>query len=171
MARKFNYEIGDFVKYEGKLSTLASILRDPDYGRIEEFETHHDVERIYLYLLGKKQHIWCDFRDIRPIYTEPEHLRALNFQTIEVNGRKKYKLGAVTISGALIKSPQTIYLLQYCIGDFTQGIPALDSYFENGELNLQRFFTDYPDVTNLNDLLNFLENQGSIINKEQVVCS
>lgn len=171
MSRKFNYEIGDYVKYEGNLSTLTSILRDPDFGRIEQFETHQDVERIYLYLLEKKQHIWCDFRDIRPIYTEPEHLQTLNFQTIEINGRKKYELGSVIISGAVIRTPKTTYLLQYCIGDFTKGVPHIDSYFDNGELNLKRFFTDYPDVTNLNDLLTFLENQGRHIDKEHVVGS
>ncbi len=165
MARRYNYEIGDFVKYEGNLSILTRILRDPDFGRIELFETHHNSERIYLYLLKKRQHIWCDFRDIRQILTKPEHLRALNFQTIDVNGRKKYELGNITISGTLISTPATTYLFQYCIGDFTNGILDVDNYMNNGELNLSRFLTDYPDVTNLNDLLNFLEIEGQEIEK------
>lgn len=171
MVRKYNYEIGDYVKYEGNLSTLTSILRDPDFARIEKFETLHNAERIYLYLLKKKQHIWCDFRDIREIFTKPEHLRALNFQTIEVNGRIRYDLDSIKISGALIRTPETTYILQYCIGDFTNGIPDYGNYFDNEELNLSRFLTDYPDVTNLNDLLNFLRNEGHEIAKEQVVCS
>lgn len=170
MPRKFNYEVGDYVKFEGDLSTLENILRDPDFGRIEEFQMDHGVERVYLYLLGKKQHIWCDLQDIRQIFTEPEHLRTLGFQTIEVNGRKKYELDNVTISGAVITTPKTIYLLQYCIGDFTKGIPNISSYIENEELKLHLFFINYPDVTNLNDLLKYLESQGRYIDKEKVVC-
>lgn len=171
MTRKFNYEKGDYVKYEGNLSTLAHILRDPGYGRIEDFDTSFEQERIYLYLINKQQHIWCDFRDIRPIYTEPEHLSSLGFKTVEIGNRKKYELANVTVSGTVIITAKTTYLFQYCIGDLTNGVFNLNNYIENGELNLEKFVNNYPDVSNLNDLFIYLENQGLEVDKEKVVCS
>jgi len=169
MNRKSNYLINDYVKYEGNLSTLASILRDPDIGKIIQFEVHHNIERINLFLLGKKESIWCDFQDIRPIYTEPEHLKALDFVTVDVNGKKKYILGALTISGCLISTPSTTYLLRYCLGDFSNGVQNIGKYLVDETLDLDKFFNDFPDVSNVNDLLTFLENQGRIIDKEKIV--
>lgn len=83
--RTYNYEVGDYVRYQGNLSTLSEILRTPDIGRIEEFGNNVGRERIRLYLLKAKKEIWCDFYDIRQIFTEPEHLNALNFKTVDVN--------------------------------------------------------------------------------------
>ena len=56
MMRTYNYEVGDFVRYQGDLSTLTAILRNPDVGRIEEFGNNvGGQERIYLYLLKAKK--------------------------------------------------------------------------------------------------------------------
>ena len=86
MKRQFNYEVGDYVKYEGNLSKLAEILRTPDIGIIVDLGNDVIEERVYLYMLGKQQHIWCDYRDIKELGTEPEHLKAMGFDTIEKNG-------------------------------------------------------------------------------------
>src|SRR5204862_8118960 len=99
MLSTYNYEVGDYVKYQGNLSTLTEILRNPDVGKIEEFGNNVGRERIYLYLLKARKHIWCDFYDIRQIFTEPEHLTALKFKTVDVNGYKKYELDYVMCSG------------------------------------------------------------------------
>lgn len=172
MVRTFNYEVGDYVRYQGNLSTLTEILRNPDIGRIEEFGNNVGRERVYLYLLGSKKHIWCDFYDIRQIFTEPEHLRALNFNTIDVNGYKKYELDAVTVSGCVIYTKQTTYLINYCIADFSKGMPHIEKYLNaDGSLNLEKFYTDFPNVNNLNDLLTFLKNTGRHVDEETIVCS
>lgn len=171
MKWNFTYKEGDYVNYEGNLSTLSKILRDPDCGRIEKFEVHHEIERIYLYLLNKKDHIWCDYQDIKPIYTEPEHLNALGFKTVQIGSRKKYELDAIVISGALIQTPKEICLLRYCMGDFTKGIVNIDGYFKDGRLDLDMFTTDFPNVDYLNDLLRVLEARGRIIDKEAIVFS
>lgn len=172
MIRTVNYEVGDYIKYQGNLSTLTEILRNPDIGRIEEFGNNVGQERVYLYLLDAKKNIWCDFYDIRQIFTEPEHLRALNFNTIDVNGYKKYELDAVTVSGCVIYTKPTTYLINYCIADFSKGIPTIEKYLlEDGSLDLEKFYSDFPNVNNLNDLLSFLKNTGRQINEEKIVCS
>lgn len=153
MIRTFNYEVGDYVRYQGSLSTLTEILRNPDIGRIEEFGNNAGRERVYLYLLGSKKHIWCDFYDIRQIFTEPEHLRALNFNTIDVKGYKKYELDAVTVSGCVIYAKPATYLINYCIADFSKGVPNIEKYLlADGSLDLEKFYSDFPNVNNLNDL-------------------
>lgn len=171
MFRTFNYVVGDYVSYQGNLSTLTEILRSPDIGRIEDFGNNVGRERIYLYLLNRKKHIWCDFYDIRQILTEPEHLKALNFNTVDVNGYKKYELDAITVSGCVIYTKRINYLINYCIADFSQGIPDIEKYLlEDGSLNLENFHTDFPNVNNINDLLSYLKNTGRQIDEEMIVC-
>jgi hypothetical protein len=167
--RKSNYVLGDYVKYEGNLSTLAEILRRPDFGRIDKIEVQHGIERIYLYLLGSKQHIWCDFQDIRVLWTEPEHLRNLGFITIDINGRKKYENLAVTISGCIIGRGKTAYLFNYCVGDFSAGNLPVERYFDGDNFLYEKFFKEFPDVQNLNDLFTFLKSTGRQIDEEAII--
>lgn len=173
MMRIYNYEVGDYVSYQGNLSTLTEILRNPDVGRIEEFGNNvGGQERIYLYLLKSKKHIWCDFYDIRELFTEPEHLKALNFKTVDIKGYKKYELDAITVSGCVIRTTPTIYLISYCIADFSNGIANIGKYLnQDGSLDLKLFHNDFPDVHNLNDLLKFLKGTGRQIDEEKILSS
>lgn len=169
MTREYNYEIGDYVKYNGDNSSSSKTLSNPDFGKIEKFENHHGVERIYMFLIGKKQHIWCDFQDIRQIFTDAVHLKLLNFKTIETNGIKKYKFNSITISGTIISVFNINYELKYCIGDISNGIPKLEKYLKGRELDLEKVFIDYPDVSNLNDLLNYLKKQGVEFDEKKII--
>jgi hypothetical protein len=172
MLRTFNYEVGDYVRYQGNMSTLTKILRDPDVGRIEEFGNNVGRERVYLYLIKAKKYIWCDFYDIRQIFTEPEHLKALNFNTVDVKGYKKYELDGVTVSGSVIYTKPTTYLINYCIADFSQGVQNIEKYLlEDGSLNLEKFYTDFPNVNNLNDLLKYLKSTDRQIDEDKIACS
>ena len=82
------YLIGDYVHYEGDMSTSTEPLRSSDIGIIENFQEFFNKERIYLFLVNKKQHIWCDYNKIRPIVTTHQILEDLGF-IVEENSTSK----------------------------------------------------------------------------------
>lgn len=84
---------------------------------------------------------------------------------------KKYELDAITISGCVIRTKPTIYLVNYCVADFSNGIFNIEEYLlDDGSLNLKKFYNHFPDVQNLNDLLAFLRSKGRQIDEEKIVC-
>ncbi len=169
MTREHYYEKGDYVKYKGNLSTDSNVLRDKGFGRIETFKTFKTAEGLSLYLLRYKESIYCGFQDISIILTEPKHLHKLGFQEVECKGKKKYKLDNITVSGVKIYEDNVVHKFKYCIEDFTNEKPDFETYSDSDGINLERFFLDYLDVTNLNDLLNFMEKRGIAIDKEAIV--
>jgi len=161
MARGPLYMEGDFVRYLGNYSVAAGHLREPGIGRIDEFETLNDVERIYLFLADRNDHIWCDYDKIRTIETEEKHLLSCGYTIDMVGQRKRYRRGGSVISGGLL---YIHYLGQwiltgYCVADFTGGV-VLDRYLHDpAKFDLQLFYEDFPWVNNLNDLFDYLKGQ------------
>ncbi|MDF7820204.1 hypothetical protein P1X15_21470 [Runella sp. MFBS21] len=173
MNRDKLYLVGDYVRYEGDMSILAEPLSSPDIGRIEEFRDFFDKERIYLYLLNKKQHIWCDYDKIRPIYTSKKILESIGFNETENNNRKKYSLHNICVSECAINIFDKRHLIfsGFCATDFTNGIPNLEKYICDNEFDLKIFYEDYPYVQNVNDLLLYLKNNEIEVDSEKAVCS
>src|SRR5258708_23481869 len=102
MARGPLFIEGDFVRYLGNYSVAAGIQREPGIGRIDEFETFNAVERIYLFLANRNNHIWCDYEKIRTIETEEKHMLACGYVIEMVGQRKRYRRGGLVISGGLL---------------------------------------------------------------------
>ena len=161
---------GDFVRYLGNYNVAAGHLREPGIGRIDEFETFNDVERIYLFLADRNNHIWCDYDKIRPIETEEKQLLACGYTIEMVGQRKRYRRGGSVISGGLlyIHHLGQWILTGYCVADFTGGV-VIDKYLHDPEkFDLQLFYEDFPWVNNLNDLFDYLKGQHLQLNWEAI---
>jgi len=166
MARNGLFTEGDFVRYTGNYAVVAGALREPGIGRIEEFEVFNGVERIYLFLHDRNEHIWCDYDKIRGIETEEKHLLACGYSVEMVGQRKRYRRGGSVISSGLfyIHHLGQWILTGYCVADFTN-VVVLDKYLhEPTRFDIHLFYQDFPWVNNLNDLFDYLKEQGIELN-------
>jgi len=153
------YVVGDYVSYLGDLTTLSEALRNPDIGRIDALEQNGERERIYLYLLTKAQHIWCDYENLRPIETSDAHLQKLGFQIITKDGRTiKYQGGPITLSRLSYFVPSEYYFMSgLCVGDFSK-VTEYKKYLKDARVEAELLFSDFPSVENINDLFQFLRS-------------
>lgn len=173
MDRDKLYSLGDYVRYEGDNSVSEEPLRSSDIGRIEEFNDFFNRERIYLYLLKKKQHIWCDYDKIRPIHTSKKLLESIGFIESENNGYKRYLLNDICVSKCAINIIDKRHLIfsGFCAADFTNGIPDPNRYMHDGKFDLKIFYKEYPYLQNANDLLQYLKSNGIEVDAEKAVSS
>ena len=156
------YLIGDYVRYEGDMSTLTEPLRSSDLGIIEIFQEFFNKERIYLFLVNKKQHIWCDYDKIRPIETTHQILEDIGFIVEENNERKRYTINQISVSNCALNiiDQNHLILTGYCIADFTNGIENIEKYFIEEKFSMEKFYTDYPFVNNINNLARQFKKMG-----------
>jgi len=159
------YLIGDYVHYEGDMSTSTEPLRSSDIGIIENFQEFFNKERIYLFLVNKKQHIWCDYNKIRPIVTTHQILEDLGFIVEENNERKRYTINQISVTNYAINiidkiDQKHIILTGFCIADFTNGIENIEQYFVGDKFSMEKFYTDYPYVNNINNLARQFKKMG-----------
>jgi hypothetical protein len=160
---------GDYVRYLGNYGVMSGPLREAGVGRIEEFEEFNGMERIYLFLPDRNQHIWCDYERLRSVETKDMHLLASGFEPDLVNERKRYLRGNLIISGGLI----SLYgigqhiLTGYCVADFTAGI-NLDNYIQKEVFNIAEFYTDFPSVNNINELFNVLRKRDVMLDWDSI---
>ncbi|OJW34083.1 MAG: hypothetical protein BGO54_05280 [Sphingobacteriales bacterium 46-32] len=170
MARNGLFTEGDFVRYTGDYAVVAGALREPGIGRIEEFQVLNGVEKIYLFLHDRNEHIWCDYDKIRCIETEEKHLLACGYTVEMAEQRKRYRRGGSVISsGLLYIHPLRQWILTgYCVTDFT-GVVALDKYLHDPtRFDIHLFYQDFPGVNNLNDLFDYLNGLHLQLNWEAI---
>jgi len=172
MFRHGLFHPGDYIRYTGDQSIAEGILREEALARIEQFETFNEVERIYLFVLNKRQNIWCDYDKIRPIETDETHLAKAGFVT-ELNGNaKRYVKGNITISSAyvLIADIGYHFLSGLCVADFTvPHVISVQKYLESGEFNILDFYNDFPSVHNINEFFDLLDEREIAYNKEEIL--
>lgn len=178
------YQVEDYVKYAG-IQTSSSILADSGLGRIEKFETFNQPNgpktRVYLFLLRKQQHIWCDFDDLREIDTDEKHLNKIGFvaENVSVVGVKRgerFVLGQITVSGMILSSAPfesnggNHFITRLCLADFTKfNVESIKNYLTDGNLDELKFFKDFPSVYNINRLFEQLDKFGIIYDKIDVI--
>lgn len=155
------FQVGDYIRYQGN-HRVQGILRDPGIGRIEEFHTPFDAERIYLFLTDHEQHIWCDYYDIRMIQSDESLLVKMGFQEEERNRVKLYRLNNITLSGCYIALPGHMYMAGICQADFSvPGIIQLNNYIdEDNSINQKQFHEDFPSMNDINDVARLLHQNN-----------
>ena len=169
---RMNYQIGDYVKYLGNGGTTPGLLQDRAYARIEEIQTKNSETKVSLFLLQTKKTICCNLSDIMPIPIDDIFMTNMGFQIQSIDSKKKYTwLSGLTISSCLIAIGNVKFYSGYRIGDFTKGGHNLDSFIENGEVNISKFSQVYPNVENINDLFAVFRSQNRQINEEQIILS
>lgn len=159
------YKKGDYVKYVGNGATTISLFREEDYAKIVDIFKHNEYWAVTLDLLKSKEKISCLVDVIRPIETNANHLKKLNFKEIKFDSSKYYQLEDIIISSVGIQTHHNSYFISgLCIGN-TSIISPLDlaKFVIDGEFNIKSFFEIYPSVNNINQLFDYLKRFDNLI--------
>jgi hypothetical protein len=157
------FKVGDYVQFKGYPNIATGILSKPDLGKITEFYTPFDEERIRLELVNGNENIVCDYIHLWPIRLNPHVLELYGFRP-NVNlatNRTNFVLNHLVLTMGSLLEPHnnTIIFLPYCIGDLTNLLDLRPFQDESG-LNMELFHKTYPPVRDINDLLLLLNKNG-----------
>ncbi|WP_417874043.1 hypothetical protein [Xanthomarina gelatinilytica] len=176
--RKSLYEIEDYVHYGGDYSTLDEIRREKGFAKILTLKQFDYYWLVGLELIKSKDKISCVIDRIRPIDTSEKHLKEIGFkEEIDNAGKKVFVMNDIVISSIAIniihKYSKSIFISGFCIADFRNNkMIDFNKYKENDFINAQKFYSDFKNVNNLNDLLNYLKSEKGIdIDKEKIIGS
>lgn len=150
------YKEKDFVQYVGKLHSKYDYSKEivAQIGNINKYDKFSSVELTIIQPLEK---IDCLVDLIRPIFTEKKHLINLEFSEIDKDNSTIYKLGDLTISRSSVKIPQNYIDLGFCLGDLSSltSDEVIRKYLnKDSDFNFEKFYEDYPNLNNINDLIN-----------------
>ncbi|WP_158977371.1 hypothetical protein [Cellulophaga sp. L1A9] len=174
--RKSLYEVGDYVKYGGDYSTLDETRREKGFAKILNIKKFDYYWLVGLELVKSKDKISCVIDRIRPIDTSEKCLKEIGFEgEIDNAGKKAYVMNDIIISSMCInilhKYSKSVFISGFCIADFRNNeMIDFEKYKEDDFINAQKFYSDFKNVNNLNDLLNYLESEKGIdIDKEKII--
>ncbi len=162
---KERFKINDYVVYDGDGTALEPKRRNKDYAKIIERKKIGDIDYVGLQLFSLKEKISCPLSQIRDIETTRLHLINLGFEEKKLTkGAFSYRKNELVI---------THCLFGYWQGDIENiGDNEIKKYIINNEWNVANFFTDFPNLNNVNDLFDIIEmNEKVIIDREKIINS
>lgn len=174
--RKSLYEVGDYVIYGGDYSTLDVTRREKDFAKILTIKKFDYYWFVGLELFNSKDKISCVIDRIRPINTSENHLIEIGFEEkIDNAGKKAYVMNDIVISSIIFQIiheySKSVFISGFCITDFrNEEMIDFEKYQEDDFINMQKFYSDFKNANNLNDILYYLESEkGIAIDKEKII--
>jgi len=175
--RKAIYEIGDYVKYGGDYSTLDEIRREKSFAKILDIKKFDYYWLAGIELIPSKKKISCVIDRIRPIDTSEQYLKEIGFvEKTNQAGKKAFVMNDTVISSLAInilhKHSNSVFISGFCIADFrNHEIIDFEKYKEDDFINAQKFYSDFKNANNINDLLQYLKKEkGLKIDSEKIIC-
>lgn len=101
--------------------------------------------------------------EVREIELNENYLKKLGFLKEEINTRIRFRKNSIIISKAFIKvHDHNSYVyseayLGFSIGDLTDENINMKQYIEDDKFNFEKFHLDYPRVTCINELFDYLK--------------
>jgi hypothetical protein len=166
--RESYHKVNDYVMYNGDYTTLNETRRFESLAKIINYDENR-FPLIGLELLNGEK-ITVGNSLISMILTKKEHLNKLGF--IEEN--KCFRLNDIKISSFSLElinqSNKTSYI--FISGFRFMGLDTnfqnLPRFIEDNEINLEKLELSYPDLNNLNDLINLLKKNNIEIPIEEI---
>jgi hypothetical protein len=156
MLKRDIYKEEDFVYYVGNNPISYGQNRIAQIDSIEKTESYWKLKLI---LFDPTERVYCLNDLVRPIFTEKQHLINLDFvEEKDSNGRTIFKIENLIVSGLYlnIASLRLNYNTGYRVGDLREMTEEKFSskYIVSGEIDFDKFQSDFPTVANINDLTN-----------------
>ncbi|MFA6057533.1 MAG: hypothetical protein WC756_04995 [Taibaiella sp.] len=166
MTQERNYDIGDYVNYNGRFGNTVA--------KITDTQTSFDLEVPILYMYDRDEEITGEYKDIRPILTEEKHLSALGFTIQHHKGNPYYTLENIIVAtiSAKYNDPNSIWGTGYILC----GLRAKLNQITEEEI-LTAIGSEYNEVTFsevfapagfLMQLFDFLDQNGVEHDKETI---
>ncbi|PWW27208.1 hypothetical protein [Chryseobacterium sp. AG844] len=159
------HRINDYVKYVGNYPYEYDPLKDL-IGLISHEEANSS--RVELIIGTNKIHTTKD--QLRPLITNIGNVLNLGFTSVLKRNMTIYQKGNLIISDIKLCIGTSTYDLGFCLGDASilDEEVLKEKYFdENSTFNLDKFYLDFPNLNNLNDLIRVYVQQYYAFNKEE----
>lgn len=174
--RKQLYQIGDYVKYGGDYSTLNETKREKGFAKILNIKKFNHYWSVHIELIESKNKVYCIIDKIKPIDLSEKHLKEIGFnKEIDNKGNHAFVMNDVVISSLVYniihEYSKSVFVSGFCVTDFRNNESInFEKYKEDNFINVEKFYSDFKSVNNVNDLINYLEfEKGIDINKEKII--
>lgn len=174
---KERFKINDYVVYDGDVTALEPKRRNKDYAKIIERKKIGDIDYVGLQLISLKEQISCPLSEITHIETTKLHLINLGFKEEKSTDKLVYYvknnmfISKLSLIIPLSKYNNNFFITGFCLADFRAITnDELEKYKNGSQIDMPKFYNDFPNLNNVNDLFDIIEmKENIIINREKII--